>query len=257
MGKTITTNLQTIGFTFHFPGFSSRRLSDPPRSAAPDIRAYANWSAYDADAARIIARGGESARRATLRDGRARPGGRKPPPTPICKSSPTLLAWKRFTRRWKRRSAFTIAPRISKRREPRPDRRSAIPGGAEAAAATAAGAEKQFDKDKLALGRVIGLPNGQEFNLSETAPFSPLTSVDPGAGACRALGATAGLSERAGAGARGRERRQSGARRAVSHRRRHRRLRRRRSRAQNSHGTFTLWLRRKSTCLMAGALAAK
>ncbi len=35
----------------------------------------------------------------------------------------------------------------------------------------------QFDKDKLALGRVIGLPNGQEFNLSETAPFSPLTSM--------------------------------------------------------------------------------
>ena len=35
----------------------------------------------------------------------------------------------------------------------------------------------QFDKDKLALGRVIGLPAGQEFNLSETAPFSPLTSM--------------------------------------------------------------------------------
>jgi outer membrane protein TolC len=35
----------------------------------------------------------------------------------------------------------------------------------------------QFDKDKLALGRVIGLPNGQEFNLSETAPFAPLTTM--------------------------------------------------------------------------------
>jgi outer membrane protein TolC len=35
----------------------------------------------------------------------------------------------------------------------------------------------QFDRDKLALGRVIGLPPGQEFNLSETAPFSPLTSL--------------------------------------------------------------------------------
>lgn len=34
----------------------------------------------------------------------------------------------------------------------------------------------QFDKDKLALSRVIGLPPGQEFNLPETAPFSPLTS---------------------------------------------------------------------------------
>ncbi len=35
----------------------------------------------------------------------------------------------------------------------------------------------QFDKDKLALGRVIGLPNGQDFNLSETAPFAPLTTM--------------------------------------------------------------------------------
>jgi outer membrane protein TolC len=35
----------------------------------------------------------------------------------------------------------------------------------------------QFDKDKLALGRVIGLPAGQDFILAETAPFSPLTSL--------------------------------------------------------------------------------
>ncbi len=37
--------------------------------------------------------------------------------------------------------------------------------------------KNQFDKDKLALSRVIGLPAGQEFNLSETAPYSPLTSM--------------------------------------------------------------------------------
>jgi len=35
----------------------------------------------------------------------------------------------------------------------------------------------QFDKDKLALSRVIGLPPGQEFNLSETAPYAPLTGM--------------------------------------------------------------------------------
>ncbi len=35
----------------------------------------------------------------------------------------------------------------------------------------------QFDKDKLALSRVIGLPAGQEFNLAEAAPFSPLTAM--------------------------------------------------------------------------------
>jgi len=37
--------------------------------------------------------------------------------------------------------------------------------------------DNQFAKDKLALGRVIGLPPGQDFNLAESVPFSPLTSL--------------------------------------------------------------------------------
>ena len=32
----------------------------------------------------------------------------------------------------------------------------------------------QFEKDKLALGRVIGLPDGQEFQLTNTVPFALL-----------------------------------------------------------------------------------
>jgi outer membrane protein TolC len=35
----------------------------------------------------------------------------------------------------------------------------------------------QFEKDKLALGRVIGLPDGQDFHLADNAPFAPLTSI--------------------------------------------------------------------------------
>src|SRR6202030_3250316 len=35
----------------------------------------------------------------------------------------------------------------------------------------------QFEKDKLALGRVIGLPAGQAFNTSETVPFAALASI--------------------------------------------------------------------------------
>jgi outer membrane protein TolC len=35
----------------------------------------------------------------------------------------------------------------------------------------------QFEKDKLTLGRVIGLPDGQDFHLAENAPFAPLTSI--------------------------------------------------------------------------------
>lgn len=37
--------------------------------------------------------------------------------------------------------------------------------------------ENQFAKDKLALGRIIGLPAGQDFNLAESVPFAPLTSL--------------------------------------------------------------------------------
>lgn len=37
--------------------------------------------------------------------------------------------------------------------------------------------ENQFAKDKLGLSRVIGLPSGQDFNLGESVPFSPLASL--------------------------------------------------------------------------------
>ena len=37
--------------------------------------------------------------------------------------------------------------------------------------------ENQLAKDKLFLGRVIGLPIGQDFNIAESVPYSPLTSM--------------------------------------------------------------------------------
>ncbi len=39
--------------------------------------------------------------------------------------------------------------------------------------------ENQFAKDKLTLSRVIGLPSGQVFSLSDTIPFSPLEELTP------------------------------------------------------------------------------
>ena len=38
-------------------------------------------------------------------------------------------------------------------------------------------AENQLAIDKLGLGRVIGLPNGQDFRLTDTIPYSPLTGI--------------------------------------------------------------------------------
>lgn len=37
--------------------------------------------------------------------------------------------------------------------------------------------ENQLAKDKLTLGRVIGLPNGQQFDLADTVPYSPLEGI--------------------------------------------------------------------------------
>src|SRR5580698_4272805 len=37
----------------------------------------------------------------------------------------------------------------------------------------------QVAKDKLALGRVIGLPPGQEFEIADTEPYSPLAALTP------------------------------------------------------------------------------
>jgi outer membrane protein TolC len=39
--------------------------------------------------------------------------------------------------------------------------------------------ENQVAKDKLALGRVIGLPAGQQFTIADTEPYSPLAAMTP------------------------------------------------------------------------------
>src|SRR5580704_2061967 len=39
--------------------------------------------------------------------------------------------------------------------------------------------QNQVAKDKLALGRVIGLPLGQQFTIADTAPYSALASMTP------------------------------------------------------------------------------
>ena len=54
--------------------------------------------------------------------------------------------------------------------------------------------ENQFAKDKLTLGRVIGLPSRQDFNIAETVPFSPLSSITEDQ-ACAGIGSAARLSE--------------------------------------------------------------
>jgi outer membrane protein TolC len=39
--------------------------------------------------------------------------------------------------------------------------------------------ENEVAKDKLALGRVIGLPSGQQFTIADTEPYAPLATMSP------------------------------------------------------------------------------
>ncbi|HLX45032.1 MAG TPA: TolC family protein [Bryobacteraceae bacterium] len=47
--------------------------------------------------------------------------------------------------------------------------------------------QNQFDKDKLALARVIGLPTGQTFTLTDSVPYQPLEGLAPEEALHRAL----------------------------------------------------------------------
>jgi outer membrane protein TolC len=48
-------------------------------------------------------------------------------------------------------------------------------------------AQNQYEKDKIALARAIGLSLEQEFTLSDQAPFQPLDDLDPGTAVQQAL----------------------------------------------------------------------
>ena len=47
--------------------------------------------------------------------------------------------------------------------------------------------ENQVAKDKLALGRVIGLPPGQQFTIADTEPYSALAAMTPDRGRAQGL----------------------------------------------------------------------
>lgn len=47
--------------------------------------------------------------------------------------------------------------------------------------------QNQFDKDKLALARTIGLPTGQRFDIADTVPYQPLDGLAPEEALRRAL----------------------------------------------------------------------
>ena len=172
----IQTDLATIGFNFHFPGFSIPTVIGPFHYT--DVRAYASWSAFDYSNRKNNRASQENRRAAQLSVQDARDL------VVQATASAYLQIIADASRVEAIRSQVETAQALYDRTE---DQQTA---------GTAAGIDvlrsqvelkqqqqrllaqrNQFEKDKLALGRVIGLPGGQDFNLVETAPFAPLVAM--------------------------------------------------------------------------------
>jgi outer membrane protein TolC len=169
-------NLKTLGFDVTIPGVHISSISGPFHFT--DVRAYASWSAFDYSARRNLRSAQQSQRAAQLSVMDARD----------LVVQATASAYLQIVADASRVEAIRSQVATSQALYDRAvDQQNA---------GTASGIDvlrsqvelkqqqqrllaqrNQFDRDKLALGRVIGLPPGQEFNLSETAPFSPLTSL--------------------------------------------------------------------------------
>jgi outer membrane protein TolC len=174
-GETVEQlNLKTIGFNLKIPGVNAPTIVGPFHYT--DVRAYASWNAFDYSARKDYRSAQENKRAAQLSVADARD----------LVVQATASAYLQIIADASRMEAIRSQVETSQALYDRAvDQQNA---------GTAAGIDvlrsqvelkqqqqrflaqqNQFDKDKLALGRVIGLPAGQDFNLAETAPFSPLT----------------------------------------------------------------------------------
>jgi outer membrane protein TolC len=176
-GETVEQlNLKTIGFSLSVPGVSIPIIVGPFHYT--DIRAYASWSVFDYTTRKNLRSVQEDHRAAQLSVEDARDL------VVLATASAYLQIIADASRADAIRSQVETSQALYDRAVDQQN------------AGTAAGIDvlrsqvelkqqqqrllaqnNQFDKDKLALSRVIGLPAGQEFNLSETAPFAPLTSM--------------------------------------------------------------------------------
>jgi outer membrane protein TolC len=169
-------DLKTFGFNFSIPGAHIPTVVGPFHYT--DVRAYASWSAFDYSAIKNHRSAQESERAARLSAQDARDL------VVQAVAAGYLLIIADSSRTDAIRAQVQTAQALYDRAA---DQRLA---------GTAAGIdvlrsqvelktqqqrllaqENQLAKDKLALGRVIGLPPGQDFNIAESVPFAPLTSI--------------------------------------------------------------------------------
>ena len=176
-GETVEQiNLKTVGINFQFPGVSLPTVVGPFHYT--DVRAYASWTAFDYTAIKNYKASVESRRAAQLSVLDARD----------LVVQATANGYLQIIADASRVEAIRSQVETSQALYDRAvDQQNA---------GTAAGIDvlrsqvelkqqqqrlltqrNQFEKDKLALGRVIGLLGGQEFNISDAAPFAPLAAM--------------------------------------------------------------------------------
>src|SRR3984893_12279107 len=176
-GETVEQlNLKTVGFNLNIPGVSIPTIAGPFHYT--DVRAYASWTAFDYSKLKNYSASQESRRAAqfSLLDARDL----------VVQS--TANGYLQIIADASRVEAIRSQVETSQALYVRAvDQQNA---------GTAAGIDvlrsqvelkqqlqrllaqtNQFEKDKLTLGRVIGLPAGQAFTLAETVPFGALASM--------------------------------------------------------------------------------
>jgi outer membrane protein TolC len=169
-------NLKTFGFNFSFPGVQIPTIVGPFHYT--DVRAYASWDAFDYTARKNYRSAQETARAARLSAQDARDLVVQAVAAAYLQiiadssrsdaiRSQVQTAQALYDRAADQHNAGT-SPAIDVLRsqvELKQQQQRLL------------AQDNQLAKDKLALGRVIGLPPGQDFNIAEAVPFSPITSI--------------------------------------------------------------------------------
>jgi outer membrane protein TolC len=177
-GNVEQIDLKTRGISFHLPGFTTPAIVGP--FDYTDARAYASFSVFDYSVRKSYraAKEGERAAQLSLKDARDL----------VVQSvaNAYLLVIAGSSRVEALRAQVKTDQAIY-------DRTADQDRAGTAAAIDVLRAhvelqqqqqqliaqENQVAKDKLALGRVIGLPNGQQFVIADTEPYGPLAAMTP------------------------------------------------------------------------------
>ncbi|HEY6342751.1 MAG TPA: TolC family protein [Bryobacteraceae bacterium] len=178
-GHVEQIDLASFGFNFHFPGVSIPTVVGPFHYT--DARAYGQWSAFDYNARKNYRSSQQSERAAQLSVQDARD----------LVVQATANAY--FLIIADASSVETIQSQVETAQvlydRAQDQQRAGTAAGIDVLRAQVELKQQQerllaqtnqFEKDKLTLGRIIGLPPGQNLTIAEATPFAPLTSITQG-----------------------------------------------------------------------------